>query len=275
MFKITNRRKNTTFLDYQDGQVVSVEEDKTLQKEEEVEEELLIQEVNIKGKSIELKPFFKIATFLLGFLLCIYLFNHVYTCVETTGKVFTFLHSHYISTTTYNNAYIENKKEQQVQNGLSSFNPLDFDGKKEYEKTKANATVLMGNISQYDSYLKSSYSSLRKSIISYKNGQSSYYLMNSSLENINKSVSFDYGRLLETDFANPEIKRLFISRYKILMSFLSSHINNFTAAKLIVDTNNLIREDNKLNLQEYELLKAYLEEQGISYVVEKNKIKIV
>ena len=70
------------------------------------------------------------------------------------------------------------------------------------------------------------------------------------------------------------MKMLFVSRYKILISFLSEHENNFTSSSLINNTNNLILEDNELNKQEYELLKQYLKEHGISYVCENNKIRI-
>jgi hypothetical protein len=273
MFKITSRRKSTTFLDYQDGQVVSVEEDLKLKKEDE-QKEPEMQEINIKGKTIEIKPFFKIATLVFGFLLCVYIVNHIYTGITLTGKVFAFLNSNYITASAYNNAYIEEQKTQQSQSGISSFNPLDFEGKKEYEKTQANAKILMEGISQYDQYLRKYYEDLKKSIITYKNGKSSYYLMNSSMENISKMVVYDYNNLLETTFEDQEIKRLFVSRYKILIAFLSSHIDNFTASKLVADTNQLIAEDNKLNLQEYELLKKYLKEHGVSYVYENNKIRI-
>ncbi len=260
-------------MDYQNGEVVSVEEDEQFAKEPDVAEESF-DEIVVRGKEIDLKPVFKILSLVFGFLLCIYLFNHIYVGMVGTSKVFGFLNSYYLSTSVYNQAYVDAQKEKQATEGINAFHPLDFDGKEEYKTSQENARALMSSITKYNQNLMSHYQTLKNSILSYSRGQSSYYLMNSSLKSIKKSVSSDYANLLKVEFADPEIKMLFVSRYKMLLAFLSSHTDNFTASKLLVDVNALIAEDNVYNLKEYELLKKYLTDQGIHYVYENNKIKI-
>ena len=268
--KINNRRKNSTYLDYQYGQVVSMDEENGVQQEKSP----AIEEVEVKGKTIKLKPVYVVFSLLFGFIVCLIVFLNSYNSIALTGKTFAFLNSSFISATSYEKDYAANKKTEQMQNNGSNINILDFEGQKEYKKAKENASNLMKQISGYDSYFKGYYDTLKREVQTYRNNKSSYYIMNSSIKNLNKTVTYDYNNLLSSNFVDKEVKMLFVSRYKILISFLSEHENNFTKTSLLTDVNNLIIEDNNLNLQEYELLKQYLKEHGISYVCENNKIRI-
>ena len=247
-----------------------------MDEENGVQQEIppIAEELDVKGKKIKLKPVYVLMALVCGILVCCFLLFNSYNSISSTTRVFDFLNSSYISVSSYNKNYETTKREEQIQSNGSSINIFDFESQKEYKKAKENATTSMNQISQYDEYFKGYYGTLKKEAQAYKNKKSSYYLMNSALKNFNKSVTYDYNRLMSSEFVDPDVKMLFVSRYKILISFLSSHESNFTASSLINDINSLIKEDNVLNLQEYECLKQYLKDNGISYVCENNKIRI-
>ena len=174
----------------------------------------------------------------------------------------------------YDKNYRKEKEEALAQQGSDAIHIFDFEMQNKYNEKKNTAKHLMEQISTYDKYLLSYYNSLKSNIYQYRSGKSSYYIMNSSLESLTNTVTYDYNTLMAEEFANEEIKRLFISRYKILLTYLSGQINSFTPSSLITDTNAAIVEDNQYNLQEYEILKAYLTQNNISYVCENNKIRV-
>ena len=268
--KINNRRKKSAYLDYQYGEVVPIDEQQEFQDTTTPP----IEDVEFRGRKISLTPFYVIFSLMLGLIICIFLFIQSYMSVTTTAKVFNFLGSGYISASAYNENYLENKKEE-IMNGSNKIHFLDFEGQKVYNTKKNDAKQLMENISTYDKYLMSYYNTLKTNIHAYRRGKSSYYIMNSSLESLTNTVTYDYNTLMKTEFSDDDIKLLFVSRYKILLSYLSEQTDNFTPSSLITATNKTISEDNKYNVQEYSQLKQYLKDNGISYICENNKIRVV
>jgi hypothetical protein len=273
--KINSRRKGSTFLDYQYGEVVPVDEDNQYQDKIEGEPVPVKEEFEIKGKKIKARPLYVVISLLFGLFICYYLLMHSYTSITLTAKVFNFLGDSYITASAYNNNYIKEKEEELAEKGSSSLNIFDFEGQKEYNKKKDTAKHLMTQISTYDKYLLSYYNSLKTNINQYRSGKSSYYIMNSSLESLTNTATYDYNKLLSEPFPDENIKKLFVARYKIFLSYLSSQTNSFTPSSLVTKTNETIAEDNAYNLKEYEFLKQYLDSANISYICENNKIRVV
>lgn len=272
--KINNRRKGSTFLDYQFGDVVPVDENNQYHDGIEGAVPPMKDEFEVKGKTIKVRPLYMLFTTAFGLVICYFLLLNSYNSITLTAKVFNFLSDSYITANAYDKNYREERDEALAEQGSDAIHIFDFDTKQEYKQKKETAKTLMGDITVYDKYLLSYYNSLKSSIEQYRSGKSSYYIMNSSLESLANNVTYDYNKLMSEEFPDDDIKRLFIARYKILLSYLSSQIDQFTSSSLITETNNAIAEDNKYNLQEYELLKQYLDKNNISYVCQNNKIRV-
>lgn len=272
--KINNRRKGSTYLDFQYGEVVPVDEKNQYHDNIEGTVPPMKDEFEVKGKTIKVKPLYVFLAFAAGLIVCYFLLLNSYNSISLTAKVFDFLGESYITANAYDKNYRKEKEEALAQQGSDAIHIFDFEMQNKYNEKKNTAKHLMEQISTYDKYLLSYYNSLKSNIYQYRSGKSSYYIMNSSLESLTNTVTYDYNTLMAEEFANEEIKRLFISRYKILLTYLSGQINSFTPSSLITETNAAIVEDNQYNLQEYEILKAYLTQNNISYVCENNKIRV-
>lgn len=264
-----SRRKDSTFLDYKDGHIVAVGNNEEQEPQDET--------IKVTGKTINTKIIFRIFSIVIGSVLCLTLFNYVYSSTNTTMKVFNFLSSAYSTTNRYNQSYLADKKEtqlQKIQNGEAFINPLDFSGKKEYANAKKTATILTEELSMIDQNLLMHYESLKTSVVAYINGDKGYLATSSSLKNLQRAVKKEYDTFTQKQLNHKELFNTLNNRYELLLNFLKLNIDDFSRDTIGNNVNELIASDNELNILEYKILKEYLDDNGLLYIEENNQIII-
>lgn len=272
--KRSNRRKDSTFLDYKDGHIVAVEHSDENNSTEKKEPEV----INVKGKTIKTKIISRICSIAIGLVLCNVFVNYIYSSITTSMKIFNFLSSSHSTASQYNTVYLNEKKETQLenaQNGHSFINPLDFSGKKEYETAKKEALLLTEQITVVDQSLLGYYETLKSHVVDYLNGPVGYLSTSSRLKNLKRTIQKDYDTFSTLEFGNKEIYDVLNSRYNLLLTFLDETIKDFSRETIVNNTNSLIESDNELNALEYTILKKYLDANGLLYIEENGKITIV